>query len=188
MKEGYPRDRRQNDIERNSGEAFRNRGEAPTASSETGTQMARRKKQEGVELNLAAMLDMAFQLLTFFILTFRPAPVEGQVDLRLPPPVSVTGILAADQPESLNVNVFSTPNGQIGLLAIGETNIPGLVQLESRLKTILADPGSPFGQVVIRAGSRLRYEELMRVIDVCARQKTADGSKLARLSFVELPE
>ena len=48
--------------------------------------MARRKKQEGVELNLAAMLDMAFQLLTFFILTFRPAPVEGQVDLLLPPP------------------------------------------------------------------------------------------------------
>ena len=29
--------------------------------------------QEEVELNLAAMLDMAFQLLTFFILTFRPA-------------------------------------------------------------------------------------------------------------------
>ena len=41
----------------------------------------RRKRNQGdVELNLAAMLDMAFQLLTFFILTFRPSPVEGQVD------------------------------------------------------------------------------------------------------------
>ena len=45
------------------------------------------KKQQSVELKLAAMLDMAFQLLTFFILTFRPAPIEGQIDLRLPPPV-----------------------------------------------------------------------------------------------------
>ena len=36
--------------------------------------MRRRRKKKGghesVELNLAAMLDMAFQLLTFFILTF----------------------------------------------------------------------------------------------------------------------
>ena len=47
----------------------------------------RRRDQGTVEMNLAAMLDMAFQLLTFFILTFRPAPVEGQLSLNLPPPV-----------------------------------------------------------------------------------------------------
>ncbi len=39
---------------------------------------------------MASMLDMAFQLLTFFILTFRPAPIEGQISLRLPPPIPVT--------------------------------------------------------------------------------------------------
>ncbi len=49
----------------------------------------KRHNQSEVELNLAAMLDMAFQLLTFFILTFRPAPVEGQISLRLPPPQAV---------------------------------------------------------------------------------------------------
>ena len=48
----------------------------------------RRRKSATVDLNLAAMLDMAFQLLTFFILTFRPAPVEGQLGLHLPPPVA----------------------------------------------------------------------------------------------------
>ena len=32
------------------------------------------------------MLDMAFQLLAFFVLTFRQTPVEGQISLRLPPP------------------------------------------------------------------------------------------------------
>ena len=35
------------------------------------------------------MLDMAFQLLTFFILTYRPPPTEGQIYLRLPPPEGV---------------------------------------------------------------------------------------------------
>ena len=37
------------------------------------------------------MLDMAFQLLTFFILTFRTVPVEGQINLRLPPPKPIPG-------------------------------------------------------------------------------------------------
>ena len=36
--------------------------------------MARQHSSEGVELDVTAMLDMAFQLLAFFILTFRPAP------------------------------------------------------------------------------------------------------------------
>src|SRR5205823_3690703 len=45
-----------------------------------------RPKTDEVSLNLAAMLDMAFQLLAFFILTFKPNPVEGQISLNLPPP------------------------------------------------------------------------------------------------------
>ena len=36
--------------------------------------MIRQQSSEGVELNVTAMLDMAFQLLAFFILTFRPGP------------------------------------------------------------------------------------------------------------------
>ncbi len=61
--------------------------------------MAKRAKKhrssEEVQLNLAAMLDMAFQLLAFFILTFRPSPVEGQLLLNLPPPTPVTKVSSA---------------------------------------------------------------------------------------------
>ena len=116
------------------------------------------------------MLDMAFQLLTFFILTFKPAPVEGQVDLKLPPPRA--GHQRAGQGpgrscgpkdpvqglESLIVSIFPTPGGQIGSLAIGESNVAGLGQLEGQLKTILADPGSPFKQVIIQVGAALRMK------------------------------
>ena len=44
----------------------------------------RKKNNESVELNLAAMLDMAFQLLAFFVLTFRPATVELEMRMNLP--------------------------------------------------------------------------------------------------------
>src|ERR1700685_3159868 len=63
--------------------------------------MSRKKRRssgdEEVELNLAAMLDMAFQLLTFFTLTFKPAPVEGQISLRMPPPQPLANANATKQ-------------------------------------------------------------------------------------------
>lgn len=159
----------------------------------------RRKRTEEVELNLCAMLDMAFQLLTFFILTFRPPPVEGQVSLRLPKPEVVAtkqGQTAGSDTSNTNpvaglntlvVSVASTPNGAIGSLAVGEGGVATLGQLETRLRVVLSDPGNPFEQVIIQVGDKLHYDSLMSVVDVCTRQTLPNGEKLTKLSFVELP-
>ncbi|HEV3024149.1 MAG TPA: biopolymer transporter ExbD [Pirellulales bacterium] len=162
----------------------------------------RRARQQGeVELNLAAMLDMAFQLLAFFILTFRPSPVEGQIVLRLPPPSPVFDAAAKeragentsnDNPvvglETLTISVFSNDQGRIDTLNVGTVTVRGVAGLASRLKEILTDEASPFEQVIVQAGSKLRYEELMSVVDVCTRQKLANGEPLSKLSFMELPD
>ncbi len=167
--------------------------------------MARKRKkrrlQSEVELNLAAMLDMAFQLLTFFILTFRPAPVEGQISLRLPPPQPVTVVKDGQQVGSdlenksplsgvttLTISVFADPNtGDIASLGVGESQVPSIAALDGRLQQVFADPGNPFDQVILQVGESCRYDELMKVIDVCTHQTFSDGKKLSKLSFVELP-
>ena len=49
--------------------------------------MARRRKGDPVpevELPITPMLDMAFQLLTFFVFTYHPSALEGQMELTLP--------------------------------------------------------------------------------------------------------
>ncbi len=53
--------------------------------------MKKKRSTEDVTLNVTAMLDMAFQLLAFFVLTFRPPPGEEQIFLKLPPAKPVTG-------------------------------------------------------------------------------------------------
>jgi biopolymer transport protein ExbD len=89
----------------------------------------RRKKrriQNDVTLNLAAMLDMAFQLLAFFIITYQPPALEGDVRLRLPPP---SPTVVSDQAQaagsdanntnlvqglnSLTITVLGSSNGSI---------------------------------------------------------------------------
>jgi len=163
----------------------------------------RRKKkhiQGEVELNLAAMLDMAFQLLAFFILTFKPAPMEGYIALRMPPPQATTkpGGAASDQSiastqterlETLMVTIKSTPDGGVGSIQIEEgAPSASLADFEQQLNALLGAPGATFEQVILQVGSGLHYDSLVRILDICSRVKLASGEQLTKLSITELPE
>jgi biopolymer transport protein ExbD len=155
-------------------------------------------------LNLAAMLDMAFQLLAFFVLTFRQTPLEGQISLRLPAPQATVVVkdgeaagsdLSNKNPlqgmNTLTISVSANPtSGTINGLRIGESPVTGrdlIAALDGDLRKLFRDQGNPFDQVIIQASDSCRYEELMKIIDVCTHQSLADGKKLSKLSFVELP-
>ena len=58
----------------------------------------------------------------------------------------------------------------------------------TELQQIFADPDNSFEQVIIQVGSNLRYDALMKVVDICTRLKLPNGQKLSKLSFVEVPE
>ena len=165
----------------------------------------RRMKTE-VELNLASMLDMAFQLLAFFILMFRPAPIEGQLSLHLPPPTPLTDVAGAStEPAAgaeeavsldkiLEVSLTSNADGTLGSARAGAAlvfNGPGndlnLARLDAALKARLTVKGAPYEEVLIRVAPALHYEELMKVIDVCAQQKTSNGQPLRKINFTDLP-
>ena len=64
--------------------------------------MHRRRRQHTPatepDLPITPMLDMSFQLMAFFILTFRPVPTEGQLSLVLPD----AGIGAPSTPSKLD--------------------------------------------------------------------------------------
>ena len=160
------------------------------------------RSKADVELNLAAMLDMAFQLLAFFVLVYKPLPVEGQISLRMPPPQATAVVRDGQEAgqdynntnpiqgiNTLTISVLADPKtGLISGLAVGEAQVQGLSDLEGRLRTVFSDAGNPFDQVIIQVSDSCRYEELMKVIDVCTRQKLPDGKPLSKLSFVGLPD
>ena len=135
--------------------------------------MARKRKrrsQSDVELNLAAMLDMAFQLLTFFILTFRPAPIEGQISLRLPPPQAVVVAKNAQKAGSGHQQHQPRPGRQhaddqrVRRSANGRDQEPGrgrdarspaLPRWAASSRKCLPIPGNPFDQVIIQVSDSL---------------------------------
>lgn len=176
-----------------------------------GRRHRKRRTSEEVELNLAAMLDMAFQLLTFFILTFKPSPVEGELQLRMPPPQVVKSDRAggekagADESNKnlvagLDTLVITVAAGRSGGIAqmelFGSTQTDNRValgkdmsRLNEELKRLLGAKNTPFEQVIVQASSDLRYDALMQVVEVCSAQtiRTPEGDKrLTKLTFVPL--
>jgi hypothetical protein len=141
------------------------------------------------------MLDMAFQLLTFFILTYRPAPTEVQFNMNLLPPAPAARMSAeppptdaaapSDAPAALRTLTTSLRAGEGGRLAsitLGENELGAdLDGFDAQLQQILADPNLGFDQALLQVDPRLNYEALVEVIDVFARRK------LTKVSFAELP-
>ncbi len=161
----------------------------------------KRRSSDEVELNLAAMLDMAFQLLAFFILTFQPFPFEGGLIMRMPQampsgnsPGPTVGTVPSNVPiqsaslKTLTISVIADPkSGEITSLGLGDAQITGLPALEQRMRDIFADPGNPFEQVQLQISENCRYDELMRVVETCIKQRLPGGRELPKLAMVEIP-
>ncbi len=75
------------------------------------------------DLPITPMLDMSFQLLAFFIMTFKPAPTEGQIALTLPKDEgggTSTNISAIDENKPIHFifRVEATKEGQIASINV----------------------------------------------------------------------
>jgi len=159
----------------------------------------RKVKQEGVTLNMAAMLDMAFQLLAFFIATFKPMTIEQQIALKLPPPESIKSEQQSTKPNpdqdikvllsSMRVGLEATPDGELAsILFIDDSSrARTLEDFEAKMRAKLEAAGkgaSPIEQVILEVDPRLNLQKTMEVMDRCLRQKMSDGKALTKISPV----
>jgi biopolymer transport protein ExbD len=152
-------------------------------------------KRTEVEIQVTPMLDMAFQLLTFFILTYHPMPVEGQFAMNLLPAAPAMDMNAAPAAETppagpvdlpapvrtLTTTLKAEDGGALALIQIGENEpMTTLDALRTQVKAIFGSNEQPFEQVLIEVDPRLTYDELMKVIDVFA------SENVTKISFSEL--
>ena len=136
---------------------------------------------DDVMFPVTPMLDMAFQLLAFFILTFKAPSAETHLDLDLPatPAVLPAGAEGKARPRpartvdtdlenDLLVRAEADDLGDLKALRLGEALLPDLDTLGNRLRryTQLLD-GRPL-RVRLVADDNLRYEPAARIIATCS--------------------
>ena len=130
---------------------------------------------------VAPMLDMAFQLLAFFILTFKAPSAETHIDLHLPAtpaalPSSPQGqarpsparAIDADLENDLVVRAEADDLGDLKIIRLGEGTVPDLAGLGTRLRRYAQLMGTRPLRVRLVADDRLRYEPAAKIIATCS--------------------
>ncbi|QEL16882.1 ExbD/TolR family protein [Limnoglobus roseus] len=88
------------------------------------------------DLPITPMLDMSFQLLAFFLMTFNPTPTEGHLDVTLPkrdggPSTKLPDPFTTDEAEEFTIRVEADDKGDVGSVSIsvgkegGGVDVPG---------------------------------------------------------------
>jgi biopolymer transport protein ExbD len=152
----------------------------------------KRRPQEampGVVLPITPMLDMAFQLLTFFIFTYHPSGLEGQMDLSLPSEATKAAKQEEDVdrnkpadlenlefPSDLTVTIRALQgggphDGDISALFI--RNADGKEQPIADLKALkeylekAKETVTTKDAIKVQGDGKLKVKALLKVMDVC---------------------
>ena len=165
----------------------------------------RREPEVGPEPNLpiTPMLDMAFQLLFFFVVTYNPSDLEGQMDLSLPseqvaraknekdvdpskgPDKNQALELPADVTVIINTAHDGINDGKINALHIeersGQIHPNNLDQLKAELVKIRERVENKEG-IKLQGDRKLKWEEVVKVMDVCR------SAGFPNISFVPPPD
>ena len=164
----------------------------------------RRKTEAGPEPNLPVtpMLDMAFQLLAFFVMTYHPSDLEGQMELSLPSeaitkaqnekevksdaaPDNKPLDLPADVTVIVRTQRDNVNNGLVSDISLQDLAGPhpvgnSLDKLRDELKK-RGESAQNKENIKIQADYKLKWEEVINVMDVCHQ------AGFTNVSFVKPP-
>ena len=145
--------------------------------------MSRQRKQEtpiDIQVPITPMLDMSFQLLSFFILTFHPMPTEGQLAINLPKleatesPPPETPLPPEEIKDQYTITVHAGSGGDVALLglsgpAVNVENIKSFNELQARLSNLPKPPGRGADgiSITIESSEDLNYGRLIEIMDLC---------------------
>lgn len=131
-------------------------------------------EEEGVKLEMTPMIDIVFQLLVFFIMTFKIVTQEGDFNIKMPQAAPRAGSPQENFTPPLKVKLEANPNGTIANIVVQD--LSGDISYGTDFKALRAHaqgymgdergPGSiqSEAEVEIDADYRLRYSETVRAI------------------------
>jgi biopolymer transport protein ExbD len=129
------------------------------------------KKGEKTELQMTAMIDIVFQLLVFFIMTFKIVTPEGDFNIKMPLSAPSKGQPDPDMIPPIRVRLIAQSSGRLANIQMGEQNFSRNFQAlnqEIRQMAGADNAGGPNDadalEVEIDADYNLRFEYVIDTI------------------------
>ncbi len=147
-----------------------------------------REAQE-IKLDMTAMIDVVFQLLIFFVMTFKTPVYEGDFGIKMPRASATPQEMLETTPNPLMIRLRATDNGELQSLNIvfqadnltynyDPANATGIfTSLNEYVIGIVGGQRSPMGgdiEAELEIDSTLRYDFTVRTIEAISGYKEAD--------------
>jgi biopolymer transport protein ExbD len=156
--------------------------------------------RETIVLQMTPMIDIVFQLLVFFVFTFKIVLPEGDFNIRMPAASTSTQSDPSILP-LLKVRLRASAEGELAGLLLGDQpiepsgNKSRFKVLQEQIRGMIGDSGGPGPseqEVEIEADYNLRYHYAMNAITAITGyvdEKTKERHKLVeKVRFAPLPE
>jgi biopolymer transport protein ExbD len=126
------------------------------------------EQRKEVVVQMTPMIDIVFQLMCFFLFTFKITLPEGDFNIRMPSSRSTSG--TPSESPVLKVRLRAAADGELSRLQLGDVAFSGqapFYQLQTKVRGLIGDeagPGSADQEVEIDADFNLKYRYTMNAI------------------------
>jgi len=140
---------------------------------------ARKSRLAGrVDVNMTPMIDVVFQLLTFFMLTLKTIVTEGDFDIRMPLGPS-QGAMEEDPIPPIRVRIIAGPEGELTNMSLNGVAVGGYDELRTRIIDLVGTgPGSRAdkAEVELDCDYGLKYDHVVQAITAVSGAVQDDGT------------
>ena len=150
--------------------------------------------RESITLQMTPMIDIVFQLLVFFVFTFKIVLPEGDFNIRMPSSQASQQSEPSETP-LLQVKLRAAPSGELAGVELGDLAFTGdapFFQLHEAIRGMINDaggPGSTDQEVEIEADYDLKYRYAMNAITAITGEIDDNGEQhklVERVRFAPL--
>ncbi len=128
-------------------------------------------RDDKIELQMTPMIDIVFQLLIFFIMTFKIVLPEGDFNIRMPSAASTRSAQPSETPP-LTLRIRAGANGQLADIQLADRSFgadsDSFLRLHQYVRNLVDDSGGPGTasdqEIEIDCDYDLRYDYVIRAI------------------------
>jgi biopolymer transport protein ExbD len=139
---------------------------------------------EDIKLNMTAMIDIVFQLLVFFIMTFKVVAMEGDFNIKMPLASESVSSMDDEIPDIVIIQLTAGQNGNIAGIVVDDNesfNEATMFQdLTDLIEQRLAGENDPESgsetEVEFDIAYNLKYSYTVKAIEAVSGRVNADGS------------
>lgn len=143
-------------------------------------QLRTSKSESKIELQMTPMIDIVFNLLVFFIMTFKIVELEGDFDVKMPAASASQGTPDEDILPPMTLRLTSDQGGNLTGIQLNDIGLNSFQELNEQIWSMVGSGGESGAlsgvEIELDFDYQLRYEQVVNAITAVSGRVLPDGT------------